>query len=66
LRLRVKDDGNGFDLPKTFHMSGGHFGILGMGERAHRFGGEFKIQSRPGAGTEIEVTIPIEVTASDI
>ena len=65
LRLRVKDDGSGFELPKTFHMSGGHFGILGMGERAQRFGGEFKIQSRPGAGTEIEVTVPIEATASD-
>lgn len=65
LRLRVKDDGSGFDLPKTFHMSGGHFGILGMGERAQRFGGEFKILSRPGAGTEIEVTVPLASTASD-
>jgi ligand-binding sensor domain-containing protein/anti-sigma regulatory factor (Ser/Thr protein kinase) len=65
LRLRVKDDGSGFELPKIFHMSGGHFGILGMGERAQRFGGEFKIQSRPGVGTEIEVTVPIEATASD-
>lgn len=65
LRLRVKDDGSGFELPKIFHMSDGHFGILGMGERAQRFGGQFKIQSRPGAGTEIEVTVPLEATASD-
>lgn len=66
LRLRVRDDGNGFELPKAFHMAGGHFGILGMGERAQRFGGHFKIESRPGAGTEVQVTVPLEATASDI
>jgi signal transduction histidine kinase len=65
LRLRVKDDGSGFELPKVFHMAGGHFGILGMGERAQRFGGQFKILSHPGAGTEVEVTVPLEATASD-
>jgi signal transduction histidine kinase/ligand-binding sensor domain-containing protein len=64
LRLRVKDDGNGFELPKVFHMSDGHFGILGMGERAQRFGGKFKIESRPGAGTEIEVTVPLETNTT--
>ena len=66
LRLRVKDDGNGFESRQVFDMAGGHFGILGMGERARRFGGKFKIDSRPGAGTEIEVTVPIEAGDFDV
>jgi signal transduction histidine kinase len=64
LRLRVKDDGKGFEPPKVFNLAGGHFGILGMGERAQRFGGEFRIDSRPGVGTEIEVIVPL--TAEDV
>jgi ligand-binding sensor domain-containing protein/anti-sigma regulatory factor (Ser/Thr protein kinase) len=59
LRLRVRDDGNGFQAPQVFDLAGGHFGILGMGERAQRLGGQFRIDSHPGAGTEIEVTVPL-------
>ena len=55
LRLRVADDGRGFD-PELALRSG--FGLTSMRERAEALGGEFRIASRPGAGTEMEVKLP--------
>jgi signal transduction histidine kinase len=57
--LRVKDDGEGFEAPRTFSASGGHFGIMGMRERAARCRGDFALSSQPGAGTQVEVRIPV-------
>jgi ligand-binding sensor domain-containing protein/two-component sensor histidine kinase len=59
LQLRVRDDGQGFDPPGTFSFLGGHFGILGMRERAARLGGKFVLASRPGSGTQVEVSVPL-------
>ena len=42
-----------------FSSLGGHFGLLGMRERAERLGGEMHLESRPGKGTEVEVTVPL-------
>jgi signal transduction histidine kinase len=57
---RIFDDGRGFD-PET--RSAGHdgLGLLGMRERITSLDGSFEISSRPGAGTEIRVSIPLEV-----
>jgi signal transduction histidine kinase len=60
LRLRVKDDGQGFDPRATFSMGAGHFGILGMRERAERIGGTFDLFSHPGSGTNVEVKVPLD------
>ena len=54
LRLRVVDDGDGFD-PEA--KTDG-FGLVSMRERAKAFGGRFRIASQPGRGTEVEVVIP--------
>jgi two-component system sensor histidine kinase UhpB len=56
LRLRVVDDGRGMpsDLPD------GTAGIAGMRERALLVGGRFSIKSRAGAGTEVELSIPVD------
>jgi ligand-binding sensor domain-containing protein/two-component sensor histidine kinase len=59
LRLRVKDDGAGFEPSESLSMIAGHYGILGMRERAERLGGHFDLQSGPGAGTLVEVTVPL-------
>jgi signal transduction histidine kinase len=59
LNLRVKDDGQGFEPSGTFSVIGGHFGILGMRERAERLGGEFALASCPGSGTQVEVKVPL-------
>ena len=59
LRLRVRDDGKGFD-PKLVTASGraGHFGLQGMHERAKLVGGKLTVWSAPECGTEVELTIP--------
>jgi signal transduction histidine kinase len=53
LRLRVIDDGTGFDPA----ASGGGFGLGGMRERAALVGAELSVRSGPGAGTEVAVEI---------
>ena len=59
LLLTVKDNGRGFQLAQAFTTSGGHFGLLGMRERAERLGGKLDLSSEPGNGTQITVTIPL-------
>jgi signal transduction histidine kinase len=59
LYLRVVDDGRGFDQKDAFSTRGGHFGLIGMRERAERMGGELRLASHPGEGTELEVTVPL-------
>jgi signal transduction histidine kinase/ligand-binding sensor domain-containing protein len=59
LKMRVADDGEGFEQSDAFSEIGGHFGILGMRERAERLGGELQLHSEPGEGTEVEVTVPL-------
>ena len=55
LRLRIRDDGVGFD-PTTARPGG--FGLRVMRERARSIGGELTIDSRPDLGTEVEVVVP--------
>jgi len=57
--LRIRDNGRGFEQQDVFSTSGGHFGLLGMRERAERLGGELRLASQPGEGTEVEVTVPL-------
>lgn len=39
----------------------GHFGLIGMRERANKLGGDFQIWSKSDAGTEIDLRIPANV-----
>lgn len=57
VRLRIRDDGKG--IPEDILEEGrrGHYGLCGMRERARQIGGKLEIWSRPGTGTEIELTI---------
>jgi signal transduction histidine kinase len=56
LRLRVTDNGNGFD-PSAIGDDAG-FGLTSMKERAEALGGEFHVLSRSGFGTVVEVVVP--------
>jgi signal transduction histidine kinase len=59
LLLRVRDDGRGFDFESHLAASGvEHFGLLGISERARALGGELRVESRPGEGTEVFCRIP--------
>jgi len=59
LLLRVRDNGKGID-PKVLDEAGraGHHGLPGMHERANLAGGKLVLSSKPGSGTEAELTIP--------
>ena len=59
LSMIVADDGEGFEQTEAFSEVGGHFGLLGMRERAERLGGELHLASQPGHGTKVEVTVPL-------
>jgi signal transduction histidine kinase len=56
-RLRVEDDGRGFDDAQAVRDDA--FGVLGMRERAVALGGTLVIEGRPGEGTRVEVTVPL-------
>ncbi|MEG3859404.1 ATP-binding response regulator [Microcoleus sp. herbarium12] len=53
--LRVKDNGQGFDMESNFFDSG--FGFLGMRERCDRINAQLIVNSQLGEGTEVRVTI---------
>jgi signal transduction histidine kinase len=57
VRLRVTDDGIGFEADRGAAVYGGHFGLLDMSERAEKIGGAFSLISAPGQGTEIRVEV---------
>ena len=58
LRVIVADEGHGFDLDAT--TVGSHFGLAIMRERAEGVGGTFDVESAPGRGTRVVVTMPLE------
>lgn len=57
LTMTISDNGKGMVI-KDFH-SDVDFGLLGMRERAHSLGGEFKLESEPGSGVSITIEIPL-------
>jgi signal transduction histidine kinase len=57
----IEDDGKGFDVNRV--MASAHekkLGLFGMQERAFLIGGEFTIESQPGAGTTIFLEVPLK------
>jgi two-component sensor histidine kinase len=57
--LRVRDDGRGFDPQGLAPPACGHYGLIGMRERAERIGGHMTLNSSPGEGTELLVEVPL-------
>jgi PAS domain S-box-containing protein len=60
VRLRVHDDGKGFDPAR---VPDGHLGLAGMRARAERVGAHFSCDSEVGAGTTVEVVMDAESLA---
>lgn len=58
LRLKISDDGCGFDPSELSQHARRHYGLLGMQERAKEAGGRFRLITRPRAGTEVELVVP--------
>jgi signal transduction histidine kinase len=69
VRLRVIDDGCGFDRANLSPDENGHYGLIGMRERAETIGGEFKLVTAPGGGTQVDVTVaysPVALTCHNL
>lgn len=60
--MRIRDNGRGLDdaVAATGHRPG-HWGLVGMHERARGIGASLEIDSKPGAGTRITVTVPCKM-----
>jgi signal transduction histidine kinase len=58
-KLEVSDNGIGFDMPKspTDFAANGHFGLLGIRERAELIGACLEVESSPGKGTRLQVVM---------
>ena len=57
--MEIRDDGKGFMPESSPGPNDGHFGLLGMSERAKRLGGQITVTSAPGTGAVIRVEIPL-------
>jgi signal transduction histidine kinase/ligand-binding sensor domain-containing protein len=61
-RIRIRDNGKGID-PRILEQGAreGHWGLPGVRERAKRIGARLRLWSEPGAGTEVELTVPAQI-----
>lgn len=64
LMVSVSDRGEGFNPGGV--VPDGHTGLAGMRERVEILGGSFDLQSTPGQGTNIRVTLPLVVPGMDL
>ena len=56
--LRIEDDGKGIDTDRLLNRDS--WGLLGMYERSHHFGGDLRITGAPGHGTQVVLRLPLE------
>lgn len=61
VRVTVEDDGRGFDLAGVSHQGDGHFGLIGMRERAWNVGARLQVNSASGQGTRVVLEVPVSV-----
>ncbi len=68
IKLEVSDNGIGFEVPKspTAFAPGGHFGLLGMRERAELIGARLNVQSDAGRGTRLSLRLAIPSTVGQM
>jgi signal transduction histidine kinase len=62
LNLSVVDDGRGFVLPEKPDLltKDGHYGLIGLQERATHLGGTLQVITAPGRGTRVVARLPAE------
>jgi signal transduction histidine kinase len=67
LKVEVGDDGAGFQVhqaePRRWEGSG--FGLFSIRERLRPLGGRLEVQSAPGAGTHVTLTVPLAAPAAE-
>jgi signal transduction histidine kinase len=67
IQIRVIDDGIGFEVPKSpgEFVSGGHFGLVGLYERAQLIDAGLEIKSVSGKGTQLLIYVPTKSQNSE-
>jgi signal transduction histidine kinase len=60
LTIIVRDWGVGFNMREAQARRNGQLGLMGMKERVALLNGTFHLRSKPGAGTLIRITLPLE------
>ncbi len=58
--LSVADDGSGLERPQNGTNGAGHYGLIGMRERAAQIGARLDLQSSPGRGTRVSLVMPLK------
>jgi ligand-binding sensor domain-containing protein/signal transduction histidine kinase len=64
LKVQVSDDGRGFDTAMASSQPNGHYGLVGIRERAKRIGGILVLHSRLGTGTDLTLSVPRKSSAT--
>ncbi len=59
IALTIVDDGVGFDVDAAWRKG---LGLISVHERVEAIGGTFRIRSSPGAGTRLEVSVPVSIS----
>jgi NarL family two-component system sensor histidine kinase YdfH len=62
VEIQVRDNGVGFD-PAVVEVQTGHYGLLGLRERARLAGGTLEVSSVPGRGTTLHLCLPLSLEA---
>jgi len=62
LSVAVVDDGRGFTVEPDFRSYAGHWGLVGMQERAEQIGASLLVQSAPNLGTTVMLELPLPVS----
>ncbi len=65
VHLEVKDNGSGFIRKENGYTSEGHYGLVGMKERAAQIGAALDVVSIPGRGTTVSVDLPMDSLRED-
>ncbi len=63
VRLNISDHGCGFVDGNATNTTAGHYGLIGMKERATQIGADFVLTSEPGRGTKVIVSLPLRKSA---
>jgi len=59
LTMEITDDGTGFEAARASTDGSGHYGLVGMSERATRSGGRLEVDSAPGEGCTVRLCLPL-------
>ena len=68
IKLTVRDNGRGFEVPEamTDFASRGSFGMMGLQERAQLFGGNLVVRSEPYQGTVVRLVMPRQTNLTEL